>query len=74
MNSYKKDEKIVEQTDGLEIIIGELERLNALIYQGYSIDTVSEFITEDNIDKVTEFLSELVTRGESNIRMHLLVS
>ena len=74
MNSYKKDEKIVEQTDGLEIIIGELERLNALVYRGYSIDTVSEFITEDNIDKVTEFLSEVVTRGESNIRMHLLVS
>ena len=74
MNSYKKDEKIVEQTDGLEIIIGELERLNALVYRGYSIDTVSEFITEDNIDKVTEFLSEVVTRGESNIRMHLLFS
>jgi len=74
MNSYKKDEKIVEQTDGLEIIIGELERLNALVYRGYSIDTVSEFITEDNIDKVTEFLSEVVTRRESNIRMHLLVS
>ena len=74
MNSYKKDEKIVEQTDGLEIIIGELERLNALVYRGYSIDTVSEFITEDNIDKVTEFLSEVVIRGESNIRMHLLVS
>ena len=74
MNSYKKDEKIVEQTDGLEIIIGELERLNALVYRGYSIDTVSEFITEDNIDKVTEFLSEVVTRGESNIRMYLLVS
>jgi hypothetical protein len=74
MNNLEMDEQIVQQSDGLEKIICELERLNALVYRGYSIDTVSEFITEDNIDNVKEFLSEAVTKGEANIWMHLLVS
>ena len=74
MNNLEMDEQIVQQSDGLEKIICELERLNPLIYRGYSIDTVSEFITEDNLDKVKEFLSKAVTKGEANIRMHLLIS
>ena len=74
MNNVKTDEQIVEQSNGLEEVICELERLNVLVYRGYSIDTVSEFITEDNLDKVKEFLSEAVTKGETNIRMHLLIS
>ena len=74
MNNVKTDEQIVEQSNGLEEVICELERLNALVYRGYSIDTVSEFITEDNLDKVKEFLSEAVIKGEANIRMHLLIS
>jgi len=74
MNNLEMDEQIVQQSDGLEKIICELERLNALVYRGYSIDTVSEFITEDNLDKVQEFLSKAVTKGEANIRMHLVVT
>ena len=74
MNNLEMDEQIVQQSDGLEKIICELERLNALVYRGYSIDTVSEFITEDNLDKVNEFLSKAVTKGEANIRMHLVVT
>ena len=74
MNNLEMDEQIVQQSDGLEKIICELERLNTLVYRGYSIDTVSEFITEDNLDKVKEFLSKAVTKGETNIRMHLVVT
>ena len=74
MNNLEVDEQIVQQSNGLEKVICELERLNALVYRGYSIDTVSRYITEDNIDKVQEFLSEAVTKGEANIRMHLLIS
>ena len=74
MNNLKMDEQIVQQSDGLEKIICELERLNALVYRGYSIDTVSEFITEDSLDKVKEFLSKAATKGEANIRMHLVVT
>ena len=74
MNNLEMDEQIVQQSDGLEKIICELERLNALIYRGYSIDTVSRYITEDNVERIKEFLSESVSKGETNIRMHLLVS
>ena len=74
MNNLEMDEQVVEQTDGLENIIGELERLNALAYRGYSVDTVSRYITEDNVERIKEFLSEAVTKGEGNIRMHLVVS
>ena len=74
MNNVKTDEQIVEQSNGLEKVICELERLNALVYRGYSIDTVSRYITEDNVERIKEFLSESVSKGETNIRMHLLVS
>jgi hypothetical protein len=56
MNNLEMDEQIVQQSDGLEKIICELERLNALVYRGYSIDTVSEFITEDNLDWTSQAL------------------
>ena len=74
MNNLEMDEQIVQQSDGLEKIICELERLNALVYRGYSIDTVSRYITEDNVERIKEFLSEAVTKGDANIRMHLVVS
>ena len=74
MNNVKTDEQIVEQSNGLEKVICELERLNALVYRGYSIDTVSRYITEDNVERIKEFLSEAVTKGDANIRMHLLIS
>jgi hypothetical protein len=74
MNNVKTDEQIVEQSNGLEKVICELERLNALVYRGYSIDTVSRYITEDNVERIKEFLSEAVTKGDTNIRMHLVVS
>ena len=74
MNNLEMDEQVVEQTDGLENIIGELERLNVLAYRGYSVDTVSRYITEDNVERIKEFLSEAVTKGDANIRMHLVVS
>jgi hypothetical protein len=74
MNNLEMDEQIVQQSNGLEKVICELERLNALVYRGYSIDTVSRYITEDNVERIKEFLSEAVTKGEGNIRMHLVVS
>jgi hypothetical protein len=74
MNNLEMDEQIVEQSNGLEKVICELERLNALVYRGYSIDTVSRYITEDNVERIKEFLSEAVTKGDANIRMHLVVS
>jgi len=71
-NKMKKD--TIEQTDALETIITELTKLNELNYTGYSIDTMSKFITEDNVIEITEFLRELVHTTDGNIRMHLIIS
>jgi len=68
------NKEIIEQTDELETIITELTKLNELNYTGYSIDTMSKFITEDNVIEITEFLRELVHTTDGNIRMHLIIS
>ena len=68
------NKEIIEQTDALETIITELTKLNELNYTGYSIDTMSRFITEDNVIQITGFLRELVHTTDGNIRMHLIIS
>ena len=68
------NKEIMEQTDALETIITELTKLNELNYTGYSIDTMSRFITEDNVIQITGFLRELVHTTDGNIRMHLIIS
>lgn len=65
----------MEQTDSLESIITELTKLNELIYTGYSIDSMSRFVTEDNVMEIGKYLQEIVLRNDGgNIRLHLVVS
>jgi len=65
----------MEQTDSLESIITELTKLNELIYTGYSIDSMSRFVTEDNVMEIGKYLQEVVLRNDGgNIRLHLVVS
>jgi len=65
----------MEQTDSLESIITELTKLNELIYTGYSIDTMSRFVTEGNVMEIGKYLQEIVLRNDGgNIRLHLVVS
>ena len=68
------NKETTEQTDELETIITELTKLNELNYTGYSIDTMSRFITEDNVTQITGYLRELVHTTDRNIRMHLIIS
>ena len=69
------NKKIMEQTDSLESIITELTKLNELIYTGYSIDSMSRFVTEDNVMEIGKYLQEIVLRNDGgNIRLHLVVS
>jgi hypothetical protein len=75
IGSKKMNKEIMEQTDSLESIITELTKLNELIYTGYSIDTMSRFVNEDNVTEIGKFLQELVLRNDGgNIRLHLVVS
>jgi hypothetical protein len=64
----------MEKTDSLETVISELSKLNELNQTGYSIDTMSKFITEDNVIEITQYLRELVHSTDANIRLHLVIS
>ena len=64
----------MEKTDSLETVISELSKLNELNRTGYSIDTMSKFITEDNVIEITQYLRELVHTTDANIRLHLVIS
>ena len=68
------NKEIMEKTDSLETVISELSKLNGLNQTGYSIDTMSKFITEDNVIEITQYLRELVHSTDANIRLHLVIS
>mgnify|MGYP003688396607 FL=1 len=68
------NKEIMEKTDSLETVISELSKLNELNQTGYSIDTMSKFITEDNVIEITQYLRELVHSTDANIRLHLVIS
>jgi hypothetical protein len=68
------NKEIMEKTDSLETVISELSKLNELNRTGYSIDTMSKFITEDNVIEITQYLRELVHTTDANIRLHLVIS
>ena len=61
-------------TDGLEPIIDELTTLQSLTETGYSVDTMSKFVYEENAKEMGTFLQELVHRTDGDIRMHLIIS
>ena len=45
-----------------------------LNYTGYSVDTMSKFVYEENAKEMGTFLQELVHRTDGDIRMHLIIS
>jgi uncharacterized protein YggL (DUF469 family) len=74
LGSTKMNRETTEQTDALETIITELTKLNELNYTGYSIDTMSKFVYEENVGEISSFLQELVHKTDGNIRLHLIIS
>lgn len=50
---------IEEQSDSLESAITELTKLNELVYAGYSIESLSRDVTNDNIEDICVLLNRL---------------
>ena len=61
-------------TDGLEPIIDELTKLQSLTETGYSVNTMSKFVYEENVCEITNYLRELVHKTDGDIRLHLIMS
>jgi len=63
---------IEEQTDSLESIINEVTKLNELVYAGHSIESISRFVTEDNIEEICTLLRRLSQSTDRNTKVFIL--
>jgi citrate synthase len=63
---------IEEQTDSLESIISEVTKLNELVYAGYSIETLSRNVTNDNIEDICVLLNRLSQSSDRNTKVYIL--
>ena len=63
---------IEEQTDSLESIINEVTKLNELVYAGHSIESISRFVTEDNVEDVYTLLRRLSQSTDRNTKVYIL--
>lgn len=64
--------QIEEQTDSLESIINEVTKLNELVYAGHSIESISRFVTEDNVEDVCTLLRRLSKSTDRNTKVYIL--
>ena len=66
------NKEIEEQTDSLESIISEVTELNELVYAGYSIETLSRNVTNDNIEDISVLLNRLSQSTDRNTKIYIL--
>ena len=66
------NKEIEEQTDSLESIISEITELNELVYAGYSIETLSRNVTNDNIKDICVLLNRLSQSTDRNTKVFTL--
>ena len=63
---------VTEQTDSLESIISEVTKLNELVYAGWSIESMSRDVTNDNLRDICTLLSRLSQSTERNTKVYIL--
>ena len=63
---------IEEQTDSLESIISEVTKLNELVYAGWSLESMSRFVTKDNVEEICTLLRRLSQSTDRNTKIYIL--
>jgi hypothetical protein len=66
------NKEIEEQTDSLESIIGEVTKLNELVYAGWSIESMSRDVTNDNLRDICTLLNRLSQTTDRNTKVFIL--
>ena len=66
------NKEIEEQTDSLESIISEVTKLNELVYAGWSLGSMSRFVTEDNIEEICTLLRRLSQSTDRDAKVFTL--
>jgi uncharacterized protein YggL (DUF469 family) len=67
MNKY-----VTEQTDALESIVSEVGNLNELVYAGWSLESISRFVTKDNVEEICTLLRRLSQTTDRNTKVYVL--
>ena len=67
MNKY-----VTEQTDALESIVSEGGNLNELVYAGWSLESMSRFVTKDNVEEICTLLRRLSQSTDRNTKVYIL--
>ena len=65
---------IEEQSDSLESAITELTKLNELVYAGWSVESLSRDVTNDNIEDICVLLNRLSQTTDRNTKVHILTT
>lgn len=63
---------IEEQTDSLESIISEVTKVNELVYAGWSVESLSRNVTNDNIEDICVLLNRLSQSTDRNTKVFIL--
>ena len=66
------NKEIEEQTDSLESIISEVTKLNELVYAGWSIESMSRDVTNDNLRDICTLLNRLSQTTDRNTKVFIL--
>ena len=66
------NKEIEEQTDALESIISEVTKLNELVYAGWSLESISRFVTKDNVEEICTLLRRLSQSTDRNTKIYIL--
>ena len=66
------NKEITEQTDSLESIISEVGKLNGLVYAGWSLESMSRFVTKDNVEDICVLLNRLSQSTDRNTKVYIL--
>ena len=66
------NKEITEQTDSLESIISEVGKLNELVYAGWSVESLSRDVTNDNIKDICLLLNRLSQTTDRNTKVFIL--
>jgi len=66
------NKEIEEQTDSLESIISEVTKLNELVYAGWSIESMSRDVTNDNLRDICTLLNRLSQSTDRTTKVFIL--
>ena len=66
------NKEIEEQTDSLESIISEVTKLNELVYAGWSIESMSRDVTNDNLRDICTLMNRLSQSTDRNTKVFIL--